>query len=158
MNVSAIWRVPDVVGLPFHVARDAAAAEVDGTEVSVPVTAAARAATDTVVQPMASGTDCGEATLITARNLGGKIRVSTAYSVYATSVYHRWNVVGGSDVGAWSEPFSGLNASNAWNATHYHQFPYTPAHGFGEVAMDSYVQLWNGARCHMVYPPPHDTW
>lgn len=132
--------------------------EVRNTEISVPISTEARAATDAGGQPMAAGLNCGTATLIISRSIGGKIRIATAYAVQATSVYHRWNVAGSSDVGAWNEPFSGINASNTWNATHDHQFPYGTSHGFGQIKSDSYVRLWNGARCSFVGTLPSDTW
>lgn len=131
--------------------------EENGTLVS------ARSSTDSAAgadatSSMALNSFCGTASLVIARNTGSKIRITTGYGVYATSVYHRWNVAGASSTGTFTEPFSGLNASTTWTATHYYQFTYGAAHGFGEVATNSYVQLWNGAQCYIYDPPPYDTW
>jgi hypothetical protein len=132
--------------------------DIGGVQTAVPVTTAARSSEGAAARAMAAGFACGSADLIIARGVGGKIRIATAYAVYAVSVYHRWNVVGAGDTGTFTERFSGLNASTTWNATHDYQFPYGTLHGWGEVRSDSYVTLWNGALCTFSGATPYDTW
>lgn len=65
--------------------------------------------------------NCGSSSLFISRISGG-VRIKTANSVYAPSFEHTWNVDGSTTtVGGWTEPFSGLNASTTWNATHDHK-------------------------------------
>lgn len=108
----------------FKIVTDSA-----GVEHSVPVTASAKQIASQYPAPGSSGAttnntkrgSCGTSSLFISRYSQG-VRINTAYSVYAPSFKHTWNVDGStSTVGAWSENFSGLNASTTWTATHDHK-------------------------------------
>lgn len=134
----------------------------DGTPRSIPVTAEARAIMDaakisgSTMEPFNTVPgNCGTSSLFISKNGSTKINVMTAYSVYIASVQHTWNVDGYVTSGTWSEPFSGLNFSTTWAATHVVSVRDN-YEGYGKVRAGSSALLINGFVC--TSNQPTDDW
>ncbi|WP_144761284.1 hypothetical protein [Curtobacterium sp. 9128] len=134
----------------------------DGTESSIPVTAAANeamaqltaaeanrlstSAKHSAVTPLAQG-NCGTDHLdVYARPSAGAIVINTAYSVNTTSIGQVWHVVGNTANVAFNESFNGANFSTTWTATHV--VPISGyGHGQAEIQAGSHAILINGGTC-----------
>ncbi|WP_416445463.1 hypothetical protein AB3K78_01255 [Leucobacter sp. HNU] len=139
----------------------------DGTQQAVPLTAEAKAAVaqfpelaePQVVSSTPAATRaklataragdgaCGYSTLQINPSVRGGLNITTGYASYkGPTIFHKWIVRGNTVNTAFSEDFTGYNASTTWSAMHYHPV-MGYAHGSGGLGSDSYIRLLNTLSC-----------
>ncbi|CAM5538805.1 hypothetical protein [Leifsonia shinshuensis] len=153
-----------VVTTPMHVGGfDAAIAQKDGFQLvtgadgitrSVPVTAAAKAATGGKSAEVASpdGTvsgDCGISSLAISKSTTEDIREVTSYRVDLVALSQHWIVDAISPEGSYEHNFSGLNDSTTWTGIDNDVYVYSSEHGvIAHVESGSFAELFDGEICY----------
>ncbi|WP_216364047.1 hypothetical protein [Subtercola boreus] len=153
------------IGASFRPSADAKRAKAEGFEIvtgadgvtrSIPVTAAAKAATGgkSIAKASPNGTvsgGCGISSPAITRTSTANIREVTSYRVNFPSVAQNWGVDAISRTGGYFHDFSGLNASTTWTGeavVYVSNSTGVTAH----VSFGSFAEIIGGGICYSGNP------